>query len=65
MEMIDTRPLNVRSEYQDLPIDTLKLLQNNLTNNVSILLFNIRTDGNKFAYSPGLYYGLPPGYHLR
>lgn len=38
--------LNVRNEYQDLPIETLKKIQKNINNNVSILLFNIRTDGN-------------------
>jgi tRNA G18 (ribose-2'-O)-methylase SpoU len=43
---MDTRPLNVRSEYQDLPVTQLKSIQISLTNNVSILLFNVRTDGN-------------------
>ena len=38
--------LNVRNEYQNLPVETLKQIQQNLNNNVSILLFNIRTDGN-------------------
>ena len=44
--MEDTRPLNVRTEYQDLSINTLKNIQESLSKDVSVLLFNVRTDGN-------------------
>ena len=43
---MDTRPLNVRTEYQDLPLNVIKKIQSSLTNNLSVLLFNVRTDGN-------------------
>lgn len=42
----DSRPLNVRSEYQNYDNKTLKIIQNQLTKNFSICLFNIRTSGN-------------------
>jgi tRNA G18 (ribose-2'-O)-methylase SpoU len=38
--------LNVRNEYQCLPIDKIKEIQTRLSMDVTILLFNIRTDGN-------------------
>jgi tRNA G18 (ribose-2'-O)-methylase SpoU len=40
------RPLNVRSEYQHLKPEQLKKLQNALSMNCEVLLFNIRTSGN-------------------
>jgi len=40
------RTLNVRSEYQHLEPEQLKKLQNALSMNCEILLFNIRTSGN-------------------
>lgn len=43
---MDTRPLNVRDEYQNFAVDKLKSIQSSLTNNTTILLFNVRTDGN-------------------
>jgi len=46
MEIMDTRPLNVRDEYQNFAVDKLKSIQSSLTNNTTILLFNVRTDGN-------------------
>ena len=39
-------PINVRNEYQQLPNETLKMLQQNLSNDVSLLLCNVRTGGN-------------------
>jgi tRNA G18 (ribose-2'-O)-methylase SpoU len=46
MESMDTRPLNVRTEYQTFSQDQLKLIQKNISKNFSILLFNVRTSGN-------------------
>ena len=46
METIDTRPLNVRTEYQTFSQDRLKSIQKNVSKNFSILLFNVRTNGN-------------------
>jgi len=46
MEVVDDRPLNVRTEYQQLPVDIIRKKQKYLSKNVSVLLFNIRTDGN-------------------
>ena len=40
------RPLNVRSEYQGLEPEQLKKIQNGLSFNCEVLLFNIRTSGN-------------------
>jgi len=40
------RPLNVRSEYQHFSVHSIQDIQKSLTNGVSVLLFNIRTDGN-------------------
>jgi len=42
----DTRPLNVRSEFQQFDEEKLKSIQKSLCKNYSILLFNIRTGGN-------------------
>jgi tRNA G18 (ribose-2'-O)-methylase SpoU len=39
-------PLNVRTEYQEFNVEHLKKIQKSLTNNVGVLLFNVRTDGN-------------------
>lgn len=38
--------LNVRSEYKHLDNETLRILQKNMSNEISILLFNVRTSGN-------------------
>ena len=43
---MDERPLNVRTEYQDFSQEHLKTIQQSLSKNFSILLFNIRTNGN-------------------
>ena len=40
------RPLNVRTEYQNFSQDRLKNIQQRLSKNFRILLFNVRTDGN-------------------
>jgi len=39
-------PINVRTEYQNLPTDKLKKIQENISTNVSVMLFNVRTSGN-------------------
>jgi tRNA G18 (ribose-2'-O)-methylase SpoU len=46
METLDTRILNVRTEYQTFSQERLKLIQKNISKNFSILLFNVRTSGN-------------------
>ena len=46
VEKVDTRPLNVRSEYQSFNQSTLKTIQKSLSKNFSIVLFNVRTSGN-------------------
>jgi tRNA G18 (ribose-2'-O)-methylase SpoU len=38
--------LNVRSEYKQLPNEKIQILQKSLSNEISILLFNVRTSGN-------------------
>jgi tRNA G18 (ribose-2'-O)-methylase SpoU len=38
--------LNVRDEYQNLNINQIKKIQRSLTNNLSVLFLNVRTDGN-------------------
>jgi len=39
-------PINVRDEYRNLQGDKIKKIQESLTSNLRVLLFNIRTDGN-------------------
>lgn len=46
VENADTRPLNVRTEYQSFSRDRLKKIQKSLSKNFSIVLFNVRTSGN-------------------
>jgi len=46
LDTLDTRPLNVRTEYQTFSQDQLKSIQKNISKNFSILLFNVRTSGN-------------------
>jgi len=45
-EQEDTHPLNVRTELQHFNQVLLKKIQNRLSKNFSILLFNVRTGGN-------------------
>ena len=44
--IIDERPINVRTELQHFNEVLLKKIQNGLSKNFSILLFNVRTGGN-------------------
>jgi len=46
MIVVDERPINVRTEFQDFNQVLLKKIQNSLSKKYSILLFNIRTNGN-------------------
>jgi tRNA G18 (ribose-2'-O)-methylase SpoU len=43
---MENKILNVRTEYQKFSTDVLKKIQNANSKNVSVLLFNVRTDGN-------------------